>query len=126
MREIKYKFAGEEKVFRFSESGSLRVDLMSIGICERAKQITVQDKISFGEALKKARREVAADPHFAETNGFSAGTTNFADWDNGYVEISFDQAMTRFSELVEKLILEEHLTRASAVIKARRMIGNQE
>jgi hypothetical protein len=126
MKEFRYQFAGREKVFRFAESGQLGVDPLSVGICERAKQITAQEKISFGEALKKARREVTADPHFSETNGFTFGTTNFADWDNGYVEITFDQAVARFSDLVEKLIREEHLSRESAVLKARRMIANRE
>src|SRR5450755_2428512 len=69
MKEIVYKFGGRTKALRFSESGNLGVDPKSIELSERAKEIAREDKVSFGEALNRARSEMAGGVRFNETGG---------------------------------------------------------
>lgn len=49
---------GVSKVIKFNEARGVALDTSSIVMNERAEEIMAEEKISFGEALKKARREM--------------------------------------------------------------------
>lgn len=76
--KIVVKFGEHAKPIYFNESGNLRVDPTSIAISERAERIMKEDNVSFGEALTRARREVAE------------GVRTRPDFNNQWVEIDFE------------------------------------
>lgn len=62
---------GSTKMIKFNESRGVTLDQHSVLVSERAEEIVKEKKISFGEALKVARREMADAA--ADAGGIAAG-----------------------------------------------------
>jgi hypothetical protein len=88
MKEIVYTFGEQKKVLRFNESGAVTVNAGSIALSECAEKIAREENMSFGEALKKARRALAER---AEASGRKP------DFDSRYVVIEQSETL-RFAE----------------------------
>ncbi len=82
-KTILVKFGEHARAIYFNESRGLQVDPTSIAINARAERIAREDKISFSEALMRARREVRE------------GIRARPDFDNHWVEIEFEDGTVR-------------------------------
>jgi len=101
MSRVTVTFGEGTKVLHFNETRGVRVDPRSVAISARAEQIVRDDKLCFGEALRKARRELPEGRvRRMEPNGglsfdeaMRTGRANWSDW----VEIEFGDILVRRS-----------------------------
>lgn len=114
MKTITFKFGGERKVFHFNDvPGGVGVDSQSLVECELAKKIARDSGMSFGESLKKARRQVAL--HILS----SPAAANFADFNTAWVEMRLDPNPDAIMSRAEQIARDEGLPFADAIKKAR-------
>ena len=101
MKKVTATLGGHTGTFCFNESHGVEVDPRSVAVSMRAEQIMRDDKLCFGEALRKARRELPEGRvRRMEPNGglsfdeaMRTGRANWSDW----VEIEFGDILVRRS-----------------------------
>jgi len=86
MKKVTATLGGHTGTFCFNESHGVEVDPRSVAVSMRAEQIMRDDKLCFGEALRKARREVP-----------EGRAKRSPDFDSRWVEIEFGEISVRRS-----------------------------